>query len=128
MKRTYGNGAGAPIPEHLRRYEPTYRNGRAVLTANTRTSHDRVKRYQRYREAARINNNRAIAENGVINEDIFRRVMTPRHVSASVLQNLVRRKYIMRRKLRQISNRKAASKIMARKTTRVLGDIVAKYL
>ena len=97
MKRTYGNGPGAPIPEHLRRYEPIYQNGRAVLTTNTRTSHDRVKRYQRYREAARINNDRNILENGVVNEEIFRRVMTPRHVSASILQNLVRRKYLMKK-------------------------------
>ena len=49
-------------------------------------------------------------------------------IRAAKIQNLARIKLLLPYRLRQISKRKLASKIMARKTTKVLGDEVAKYL
>jgi hypothetical protein len=50
------------------------------------------------------------------------------YMVASQIQNWYRIKLLLHKRLRQISNKKVASKILARKTTRVLGDLVAKYL
>ena len=51
-----------------------------------------------------------------------------KYIRASKIQNLARNKLLLPYRLRQISQRKVANKIMARKTTRVLGDVVASYL
>ena len=50
------------------------------------------------------------------------------YIRASQIQNIYRIKSLLPKRLRQISNKKMASKIMARKTTRVLGDVVSSYL
>ena len=50
------------------------------------------------------------------------------HIKAAKIQNLARIKLLLPYRLRQISKRNLASKIMARKTTRVLGDVVTSYL